>query len=79
MSHVKRFFSIYGLVLLLYAVIYGIARFSTIIMFGAEFQVGLLEWCFLGLIMVIFLHFFVTIVIPKTAVFVGELVLGKNN
>ena len=79
MSEVKRFFKIYGIVFLLYTVFYAIARFCTVVMFGSEWKVGILEWSFLGMSMVIFLHFFVTIAIPKSIIFIGSLVLGKSN
>ena len=79
MSEVKRFFKIYGIVFLLYAFFYSIARFCTVVMFGSEWRIGILEWTFLGMSMVIFLHFFVTIAIPKSVIFIGGLVSGKSN
>lgn len=79
MSEAKRFFRIYGLVCLLYIFFYAIARFFTVILFSSGWKFGILEWGFVGLIMVIFLHFFVTIVIPKSIIFVGDLISGKHN
>ena len=79
MSDVKRFFQIYGVVFFLYIVFYLIARFFTVVMFDSGWQVGILEWGFLGMFMVVFLHFFVTIAIPRSAIFIGELILGRNN
>jgi len=79
MSEVRRFFSIYGIVFLFYMVIYLIARFFTVVMFDSGWNVGILEWGFMGLVMVVFLHFFVIIAIPKSAIFLGHLILGRRN
>jgi len=58
MSEAKRFFRIYGLVCLLYVFFYAIARFFTVVLFSSGWRFGILEWGFVGLIIVIFLHFF---------------------
>ena len=79
MTEVGRFFRIYGIVFLIYMFFYVIIRFFTVVMLGSDWKFGILEWGFVGIFIIVFLQFFVTIAIPKSAVFLGELILGKNN
>ncbi len=75
----RKFFSIYGSFFIVYLPIYLIFRFFTVFVFGNDWNMGALEWILISAVVIIFLQFVVTIFIPKSIMFVGDIVLGKNN